>query len=114
MLSTFDMEASCRMHIEFFRVLASLKYLNEFTDLGQKGNYEKWISYWDKTFIFSDTNGNFCCSNQKSDCLKAKKSYFPLLDPVSDKFWGQPDRDTVECDTVANEKLQVSAIFESI
>lgn len=41
MLPSSDMEASCRMHIEFFRALVSLKHLNEITDLGQKCNYEK-------------------------------------------------------------------------
>lgn len=78
MLPSFDMEASCRMHIEFFRALVSLKHLSEIIDLGQKCNYEKWTSHWDKALIFADTNGNFCCPvNVKSGCLKAKKDSFP-------------------------------------
>lgn len=45
MLPSFDTEASFRMHIEFFRALASLKNLNEITDLEQKCNEQKWTSY---------------------------------------------------------------------
>lgn len=105
MLPGFDMEASFRMHIEFFGALVSLKHLNEITDFGQECNYKKQTSCWDKTLAFIDTNGNCCSVNVKSDCLKPKQDSFPLLYLVSDKFWGEPDKDSVECDGVTNEKL---------